>query len=287
MRRPGPGPLLVIAIVSIVGAVLVGPWRSTPTSDTEASLLDAQGETPSSRPTAPPSPTPAAEPTVPPASTPTPTPTPTPTLTPTLTPTPQPTASPSPTPLPGTIDCARSGPDHPTGQTVSLAGEGDPFGAGPLRTYSIEVEVGLAIDLDCFATEIERILADERSWVGTGEVTWQRVDTDPATRVILASPGTTDGLCLPFRTVGQFSCTIETVRVVLNVDRWRTAAAPFGDDLATYRRYLVNHEVGHALGHAHVDCPTGGGLAPVMMQQTKGVGPCVANGWPRADDAEG
>jgi hypothetical protein len=45
-------------------------------------------------------------------------------------------------------------------------------------------------------------------------------------------------------------------------------ALAFGDDLTGYRRYMVNHEVGHFFGYGHRPCATSGGPAPVMMQQT-------------------
>lgn len=57
--------------------------------------------------------------------------------------------------------------------------------------------------------------------------------------------------------------------MVINEARWVRGAAPFQGDLGSYRQYLVNHEVGHALGFAeHVACPATGELAPIMMQQT-------------------
>ena len=102
----------------------------------------------------------------------------------------------------------------------------------------------------------------------------------------MASPATTDQLCLPFDTNGVFSCTIEQQRTVLNVNRWRSGADTF-DDITDYRIYLVNHEIGHALTHNHVDCPGEGLPAPVMMQQTKGLGACTVNAWPLRDATEG
>lgn len=219
------------------------------------------------------------------AADPSPTPAPTPTVEPTATATPAPTPTPTPPPL-GATDCDTGGVDEPAGTVSVIPGTAAVAGTGPVRTFTIEVEDGLAIDGACFATEVERVLFDERSWVGTGEVTWQRVDADPDTRVILASPSTTDQLCLPFQTNGVFSCTIEQIRTVLNVGRWRTGAPDFLG-IEEYRIYLVNHEIGHALGHNHVGCPAAGAAAPVMMQQTKGVGACVANPWPLRDGTEG
>jgi hypothetical protein len=62
--------------------------------------------------------------------------------------------------------------------------------------------------------------------------------------------------------------------------RWLLGVDSYGSDLTNYRRYLANHEFGHALGKHHPDCPGPGRLAPVMMQQTKGRGGCRKNPWP-------
>jgi hypothetical protein len=74
-------------------------------------------------------------------------------------------------------------------------------------------------------------------------------------------------------------------RVVLNVARWVRGAKVYSSDLASYRIYAVNHEVGHALGHNHSHDCLKNGLAPVMMQQTIGAKTatgqiCQANPWP-------
>jgi hypothetical protein len=47
--------------------------------------------------------------------------------------------------------------------------------------------------------------------------------------------------------------------------------------LDDYRQYMVSHEMGHILGHDHVTCPSPGAPAPIMLQQTKGIGKCKPN----------
>jgi Protein of unknown function (DUF3152) len=69
-------------------------------------------------------------------------------------------------------------------------------------------------------------------------------------------------------------------RAVINLARWATAVPHYDEDVATYRLYVVNHEVGHAPGNrVHPSCPGPGQLAPVMQQQTFGVDGCVKNPW--------
>jgi hypothetical protein len=48
-------------------------------------------------------------------------------------------------------------------------------------------------------------------------------------------------------------------------------AVAFSGDMLEYRKYAINHEVGHAFNNGHVGCAEEGALAPVMMQQTFGV----------------
>jgi hypothetical protein len=100
-----------------------------------------------------------------------------------------------------------------------------------------------------------------------------------AFRVTLASPSTTDRLCAPLQTRGRYSC-FQRGRAVVNAARWLHGAPSYRGRLAGYRHYVVNHEVGHALGRVHARCPRPGARAPVMLQQTKGLGGCRANPWP-------
>jgi hypothetical protein len=167
-----------------------------------------------------------------------------------------------------------------TGRLVVVSGSSKVLGRGPVRRFMVEVEGGLGVDRVAFAGVVERVLSDPRSWGGSGGVGFRRVSRGPASfRVTLASPRTTDGLCLPLQTNGSFSCYMAG-RAVLNSLRWHEGADAYAGRLRAYRSYVVNHEVGHALGEGHVGCPAAGQKAPVMMQQTKGVAPCSANAWP-------
>lgn len=167
------------------------------------------------------------------------------------------------------------------GRLVVVPGKSTRSGRGPLRRYYVEVEAGIRIDRRWFARRVHQILADRRSWGGTGRVSFQRVGLRRTAhfRVALATPSTTDRLCYPFITGGIYSCA-NGGRAVLNLMRWRRGADAYRRNLRGYRIYLVNHEVGHVLGHGHRSCPAAGARAPVMMQQTKGVGSCRANPWP-------
>src|SRR5699024_239080 len=100
-------------------------------------------------------------------------------------------------------------------------------------------------------------------------------------RVLVASPGTVDEMCAPLATKSEYSCG-RYGHAALNAERWINGADPFADaggSITDYRRYMVNHEVGHLLGHQHRTCPAAGELAPVMVQQTITLGGCEPNGW--------
>jgi hypothetical protein len=71
---------------------------------------------------------------------------------------------------------------------------------------------------------------------------------------------------------------------VINAWRWVNGGPGYERNIDAYRQYVVNHEVGHALGYPHVRCPSPDVLAPVMLQQTLGLDGCRPNPWPAAVD---
>ncbi|WP_306366724.1 DUF3152 domain-containing protein [Nocardiopsis sp. CC223A] len=174
--------------------------------------------------------------------------------------------------------------DSADGEFSVMEGEGDVMGEGPVTTFAVEVEQGLPGADEDFAEAVELILGDPRSWGDDGERAMQRVDGDDADiRVILAAPDTVDRMCAPLRTNGYVSCANGN-RAIINQNRWVSGVPHFDGDLETYRIYLINHEVGHTLGHGHVFCPGPGETAPVMQQQTLDLQGCEANGWVHPDN---
>lgn len=190
---------------------------------------------------------------------------------------------------------ARQKPRPVAEQLVSQAGTGTltvvPGAAGPtddagrLVRYRVRVEQGLQVDgqpVDHreFARIVHRILTDDRGWQPIDGVRFVRVDGDDSdVDVVLASPDTTDAMCAPLGTGGWLSC-YNGYATVLNARRWFSGAESYGNDLVNYRRYLVSHEMGHHLGHSHVECPAPGATAPVMVQQTKSLYGCAKGPWP-------
>lgn len=173
----------------------------------------------------------------------------------------------------------RDVPHTGTGELVVVPGVVPAPGAGPVRTLRVEVERGVPVDPDAFAAFVMATLNDPRGWGRGGTVTFARTDGPAPLQVVLASPATTERLCRPLDTGGVLSCR-NGERAVITHHRWVHGTAEHAADLTEYRRYVVNHEIGHALGHGHVPCPAPGAPAPVMQQQTLGLDGCRPNAWP-------
>lgn len=179
--------------------------------------------------------------------------------------------------LPDGAPFARTG----AGTFHVIPGTSEPLGHGDEhRTFTIEAEDGIetAADDATFAADVMKVLSSKQSWVGTGDYTLERIDSgEPDFRITLTSQMTIrspDNCGWDIQL--EASCYNRIpARVFINDARWTRGSAVYGTDLASYRVYAINHEVGHALGQHHQPCPTDDGLAPVMMQQS----------WSTSDDA--
>jgi hypothetical protein len=167
---------------------------------------------------------------------------------------------------------------------------------GPLRRFRVAVERGSGADVGAFAAQVEATLGDRRSWTGGGRLRLQRVSGAERARftIYLATRETAGRMCarggVNIRVGGRpYTSCRGTGRVIINLDRWRLSARPYlaaKVPLATYRHYVINHEVGHELGHGHQGCGRRGGPAPVMVQQTLTLRACKPYAWPRRADRD-
>ncbi|MFE4055894.1 DUF3152 domain-containing protein, partial [Streptomyces sp. NPDC059096] len=193
----------------------------------------------------------------------------------------KPTPTTSPTPM-TSADVPVSGP----GTFTTAQAQGDPVGSGPLRRYSVQVEKGVDVSAADAAGEIEKILAHPQGWAAHDRGRFQLVSSGADFVIRIATPATADRLCLAhgLNTRGELNC--ETVDgVVVNLRRWLLGSPQFDGEPAEYRHLIINHEVGHEIGlRQHLGCGGPGELAPVMMQQIKGLDGCRSNAWPYDKD---
>ncbi|MFJ7148568.1 DUF3152 domain-containing protein [Streptomyces sp. NPDC100445] len=176
-----------------------------------------------------------------------------------------------------------------SGKFDVVPGSAEAPGTGRKYRYRVDVERGLGLDGELFAEAVQKTLNDDRSWAHGGARTFERVSSGrPDFVITLASPGTTATWCAKSgldTTEDNVSCdSAATERVMINAYRWAQGSRTYGSAIHAYRQMLINHEVGHRLGHGHVTCQKDNELAPVMQQQTKfldhdGIH-CRPNPWP-------
>jgi hypothetical protein len=148
-----------------------------------------------------------------------------------------------------------------------------------LVTYVIETRGRVKGALPSFRRRTAEIYADPRGW-SRADVHFKRVKSGGAFSLVLSQAKyvpTFGSICDRY-----WSCRVGRY-VIINEARWRHGTPYFksaGGTLRQYRAMVVNHETGHWFGLDHASCGGKGQLAPVMMQQSKGLYGCEPNSWP-------
>jgi hypothetical protein len=136
-----------------------------------------------------------------------------------------------------------------------------------MKKYSIRSPEKIAYYVGIF-------LNDPDGWSKYGH-SFEPVNSGEDVRIRLSSPATIEEIC---GLEGNLSCAeLGGRNMYLNADRWFHGASLSRLSLDNYRQYMVSHEIGHILGYDHTKCPCNGCSAPIMMQQTKGIGECRPN----------
>ncbi len=145
-------------------------------------------------------------------------------------------------------------------------------------SFDISSRGALKGDVNEFANVVESTLTDNRGWIRAG-VKFSKVSSEGRLHVVLASGAEIDKYA---GCSAELSCTVYPY-VLINDARWLGATDSYnsaGLSLTSYRQMVINHEVGHFLGHDHISTCGAGGVAPVMLQQSTGLRGCMGNSWP-------
>ncbi len=146
-------------------------------------------------------------------------------------------------------------------------------------TFDVQTLGNVKGSLEEFKTVSESVLTDARGWIRAG-VKFQYVESGGKLHMYLAEPSKIGAMggC-----AATLSCTVYP-GVYINDDRWMGGSDSYnelGVSVAQYRAMVINHEVGHFLGHDHITtCETESGKAPIMLQQSTGLRGCTPNSWP-------
>lgn len=149
--------------------------------------------------------------------------------------------------------------------------------------YKTMVWGTVVADFEDFRAKVSETLNDARGWVRAG-LKFVEVTDGQDLNIILSDAVSLEGYngyCS-----GSLSCTSGFNEVIINDERWRLGTAETvngGMSTRDYQNMVLNHEVGHWLGHyQHIEaCDIAGGAAPIMLQQSTGLRNCGAfNPWP-------
>lgn len=159
---------------------------------------------------------------------------------------------------------ARDNGHEPTQYTYCVAQKGD---------------VG---SLDDFANAVYRILNGERGWSRAGATFVQGADGSCDFNIVLSEARYMTTFSPDCST--EYSCRVDE-NVIINDDRWNGGTNDWlsaGGDMARYRVMVINHEVGHRLGHTdnETTCAGAGQLAPLMQEQSMHLDGCATNEYP-------
>lgn len=134
-----------------------------------------------------------------------------------------------------------------------------------------------------FANTVFRVLDNPQGWPRAGVVFEETTDRNACEFTITLAESTK----LPEYSQGcsvDYSCRVGE-NVIINKKRWDEAVEHWfmhGETLSQYRTMVLNHEVGHVLGHIDNEtvCEGEGKKAPLMQEQSMDLRGCTPNAWP-------
>lgn len=150
-------------------------------------------------------------------------------------------------------------------------------------TYRVVTKGKISSSVSTFRKQAAETYADPRGWRGMG-VAFKEVKKGGDFTLVLAQA--TKVPSYSSACSSAYSCRVGRY-VIINQTRWQKATPAWNAKKGSsrnYRHMVVNHETGHWFGRGHVRCSGKGSLAPVMQQQSKGLGGCKINPWPKSNE---
>jgi hypothetical protein len=142
-------------------------------------------------------------------------------------------------------------------------------------TYFTSVDTDVKYSNKMFVGYVDKYINDPDGWKKMG-YSFKNIENADKARlhIRLVSPETLK----KERCDSNLSCAeLNGKNVMINYFRWMNGSKESKLNLSNYRQYVISHEVGHGLGYDHKKCEGEGKPAPIMMQQTLGIGACVPN----------
>ena len=179
-------------------------------------------------------------------------------------------------------------PEKPGGTNTASTGDarGHMVDGVKVIYYKVQVWGTVEASVGDFKAKAAETLNDPRGWVRAG-LKFVEVNSGQDLNLILSD---TAHLAATPGCSGDLSCTTWANQVIINDIRWREgteASRAGGMNTRDYQHMVINHEMGHWLGHyAHIEGCTAengfiGGPAPIMLQQSTGLRGCTSfNAWP-------
>lgn len=158
-------------------------------------------------------------------------------------------------------------------------------------TYCIASQ-GDVGDLTEFSNTVYSTLNDPRGWPRAGATFQEATNEDNGDgsacdmTLMLATPD--QMTTFSTECSDEYSCRVGN-DVIINIDRWNNATEDWlnaGGTVERYRTMVINHEVGHRLGHLdnETTCRAMNQPAPLMQQQSMDLLGCTPNEWPLDDE---
>jgi hypothetical protein len=151
-------------------------------------------------------------------------------------------------------------------------------------SYSVATKGTVTADVDEFKATAASVYNNPLGWTRLG-VSFVEVPEGGDFTLWLAEASQVPSFS-PAGCDSTYSCAVGR-NVIINQDRWLNGSDSWnnaGGVLADYRAMVLNHELGHWLGHGHRFCGATGAAAPLMQQQSISIQGCTTNPWPLANE---